>query len=300
MDEKNESPIGRRRLLRSAGAVAAGVAGAGVAGAVAATPASADQGQPVLAGLNNTATGTTGIQLTANSSKAALQLSNPAGPALTAVPVSLNSVTTAAPAGSVFVDDYGDFWTIGDAGGGRFVNKTYSPTWSLMPVPINPFRWLDTRGINPGTANVVPGSGTISGGRIIPRGTNQPDLVLDFSDILFENYVAVQMNISIHNSSRDGWISVWGDGDWPGTVTVNYLEGRVVGGYSHSELTGVFYDSTEAFGRLKIKLTDAAAVIIDVVGFITPDSYSLFQPAAAAKLGAASARQPKVTPRKKI
>jgi hypothetical protein len=274
-----------------------------VAGAVAATPGAADQGLPVLAGLNNTATDTTGIQLTGAvtnpEAKAALRLSNVAGPALTAVPVDILAVSTAPPAGSIFVDDFGDFWTVGDVGNGKFINKTYSPTWAAMPVPVNPFRWLDTRGLPPGTVNVVPGSGNIVSGRVQPKGTNQPDLVLDFSEILVENYVAVQINITIIGASRDGWISVWGDGDWPGTVSLNFLSGRVIGGYTHTELTGVFVDSTELFGRLKMKVTDPCAVIIDVLGFITPDVFSLFQAAAQARIGVrAAARTPKVTPRK--
>jgi hypothetical protein len=307
MDEKEVRRVGRRGLLRSAGAVAAGVAGGAVAGAVAATPAAADQGQPVLAGLNNTETEPTRLQLTGGTNpnqKAALRLSNTAGPALTADPVDFNTVvSTAPPAGSVFVDTFGDFWTIGDIGNGKYINPTYSPTWATMPVAVASFRWLDTRGLTVGNSNVVPGSANFENGatgRVIPKGTDQPDLVLDFSELLQENYVAVQANVTIIGATNDGWIALWGDGPFPGPVSVNFLNGRVVGGFTQTELTGVFVNSVEPFGRMKMKVTHRANVIVDVVGFITPDIFSLFAPTAPEQFRAFSptARIPKVIPRK--
>jgi hypothetical protein len=301
MEEEKERHVGRRRLLRGAGAVVVGAAGAGVASAVVATPAEASQGSAVLAGLANTESDTTSIQLTGATSpdaKAALRLTNASGPALTVDPINAANISTAPPAGSVYVDQFGDVSTIGDVGAGKYINSLYSPTWAAMPVPVAPVRWLDTRGIGVGTLNVVPGSGTIVGGKITPKGSNTAsDLVVDFSSVLVENYVAVQVIVSVLGAPADGWLSLWGDGDWPGTISVNFLGGHVIGGFAHSELTGVFTDSTEPFGRLKIKITHAAAVTIDVVGFIAPDRFALFKPASAATFKAASTRTPKVTRR---
>ena len=31
-------------------------------------------------------------------------------------------------------------------------------------------------------------------------------------------------------SANDGWLTVWGDGPFPGAVSVNFLAGRVIGG----------------------------------------------------------------------
>src|SRR5262249_10510417 len=166
MEEENERHVGRRRLLRGAGAVVAGVAGAGVVSAVDATPAEATQGSAVLAGLPNTETDTTGIELTGATmpeAKSPLRLTNAAGPGLTIDPIDGSKIGTAPPAGSVFVDTFGDISTVGDVGAGKFNNIMYSPTWATMPVPVNPVRWLDTRGLGPGTVHVVPGSGTIMG-----------------------------------------------------------------------------------------------------------------------------------------
>src|SRR4051794_10553437 len=119
MEEEKDRHIGRRRLLRGGGAVVAGIAGAGVASAVVATPAEATQGNAVLAGLANTETDTTGISLTGATTpeaKAALRLTNAAGPALTVDPVDITKISTAPPAGSIFVDQFGDITTIGDIG----------------------------------------------------------------------------------------------------------------------------------------------------------------------------------------
>ncbi len=297
-EEQQNRQVGRRRLLRGAGAVVAGVAGAGVASAFVASPAEASQGSAVLAGVSNTETDTTVLDLTGATSpetKTALRLTNSAGAGLTIDPVDTSVVSTSPPAGSVFVDQFGDIFTVGDVGTGKFNNTMYSPTWATMPVVVRPTRWLDTRGGTPGTSNVVPGSGTVSGGKIIPKGSaTDPDLVVDFSNILVENYVAVQVVVSVLAAPSDGWLTLWGEGPWPGAVTVNFLAGRVVGGFAHSELTGVFTNSTEPFGHLKIKLTHASIVTLDVVGFLTPDPRALFKPSASAKFGAATARTPKV------
>ena len=150
-------------------------------------------------------------------------------------------------------------------------------------------------------ADFVPGSGTVANQKISPKGSaTDPDLMLDFSSLLVDNYVAVQMTISVVGSANDGWLTVWGDGPFPGAVSVNFLAGRVIGGFTHSELTGVFSDSTEPFGHLKIKVTHPVSVTIDVVGFITPDVRTLFKSHAAASMAPATpSRVPKVAPRKK-
>lgn len=290
----------RRRLLRGAGAVVAGVAGAGVAGAVTASPAAADTGDPVTAGKTTTANATTGIELAgapAPATTPALRLTNTAGPALTADPVDSTVVNDNAPAGSLYIDKYGDIFTVGDVNGVKFTNPIYSPTWATMVAPVPATRLLDTRGeTSPGTAFVVPGSGTISGGKIVPKGTNKQDLALDFSSLLVENYVAVQVIVSVLGASADGWLTLWGDGDWPGAVSVNFLGGRVIGGFAQCELSGIY--SSEPFGQMKIKITHKAAITVDVVGFITPDPYTMFKPAATSTFKMAAARMPKVAPRK--
>jgi hypothetical protein len=299
MEEEKERQVGRRRLLRGAGAVVAGVAGAGVAGAVAATPASADTLGNTILGIANTANATTSIELTGNgnpAATAALQVKNATGPALL---VSPSTPEGSAPAGSVFVDEFGDITTVGDVGTGTFPNHMYSPTWAAQPFPVNPVRFLDTRHDQPpGLVNVLPGSGSVVGDKIIPKSSDTlPDLVLDFSHDLAENYVAVQVNLTVLNAPHDGWVSIWGDGAWPHTVTLNFLAGRVIGGFAHSDLTGVFVGDTEPFGHLKIKVTHAVSLVVDVVGFITPDYNTLFLPNVQSKFGVQT-RIPKIAPRR--
>lgn len=208
-------------------------------------------------------------------------------------------VSPAAPGGSLYIDQWGDIWTVGDLNGFKFVHQAYSPTWATMTVPVKPRRWLDTRGLGVGNSNVVPGSANITqDGRIVPKGTNGPDLVLDFSSELVETYVAVQVIVSVHASPGDGWLTLWGDGVWPEAVSVNFLGGRVIGGFAQCELTGVFQQSTEPFGRMKLKITHQAAVTIDVVGFITPDKYALFKIAGPNQFGISATGTPKAVPRK--
>jgi hypothetical protein len=303
VEEELEHQVGRRRLLRRAGVVVAGVAGAGVAGAVAATPASADTGQSAVLGQANTANETTAISLTGTvanpEAKAALRLTNAAGPVLTADPVDFNTaVTTAPPAGSIFVDDFGDFWTVGDVGG-KFINSTYSPTWATMPFPVSPFRILDTR-TTAGRANVVAGSASYdTAGRVITHPTTlNPDLVLDFSSILVPNYVAVQINLTVAIPVKPGWAAVWGEGDFPGTSSINFQTGIAIANFTQSELTGVFQGSTEPFGHLKLKASQNCAFIVDVLGFITPDPFALFTQTAQQTFGASGAAARRI-PRKR-
>lgn len=292
MDEKDERQTDRRRLLRGAGAVVAGVAGAGVAGAVAATPASAATGDPVVAGQNNTANATTGIEVAgaaAPESTPALRVTNAGGPALAATPVASDLISgkwSAAPAGSIYVDDYADIYSVGEVDGKKHVHMAYSPTWATMTVPIKPTRWLDTR-TTAGSAHVLSGSGTISGGKILPKGTNQADLVLDFREWLIPNYIAAQVIVSVHGASGDGWLTLWGDGNWPEAVTVNFLGGHVIGGFAQCLLSGQDPEIPEPFGLMKIKVTHSVALTVDVVGFIAPDPYALFKPGTGPAIAAA-------------
>jgi hypothetical protein len=292
MEEHKLKRATRRRLLKRASVLAAGVAGAGVASTVMAPAAQAADGDPVTVGGNLSGASTTRLTISpADADAAPLRLTNTAGPGLTIDPVaSIGAGNLASPVGSIIMDQWGDLTTVAQPPGaaGKRFNFLYSPAWAAMPVVVTPARVLDTR-FPEGQVFIVPGSGNFSGGFITPKGTSEADLAIDLSPLLNEGYVAVQAIISILGSPGDGWLTIWGDGPWPGAVSVNFLGGRVVGGLAQSELTGVFQDSTETFGHLKIKLTHRAAVTIDVCGFITPDPFALFADNAVNQLGARSA-----------
>jgi hypothetical protein len=275
MDEQHEQEhVGRRRLLRGAGAVVAGVAGAGVAGAVVATPAQAADGQPIVQGQANNGNTVTEVAISGGNAatSAPLKLRNPAGPALTLEPVSMLVPSTAAPAGSVYIDDFGDIWTVGDPDpdlpGGKFVNLIYSPTWAMMTVPINPVRLVDSR--NAGQRAAVVGAQFDSAGRIVPRflPDGQPDALINLSQLATFAY-GVQFNLTVDKATKAGFISAWGFDKWPGTSSLNFTPTFALSNFVQS--TVGFDPSRGIDSAFQIKLSQPAAVIVDVVGFIVGD-----------------------------
>src|SRR5262245_51173957 len=234
-DQQDERQVDRRRLLRNAGTVAAGVAGAAVVGAVVASPAEAVNGETVTVG--GSFSGSTTTLSTNSSSSAALSLvnSDATGPALALSPVDVDVEFPGldGPVGSLFSDDWGDFYGIGNPdGSGKFLNLLYSATWASMTIPVPPFRVLDTRtgatimnGL-PGRTFVVGGSATYdSAGRVNAHGGTAIDLILDLSGFISPPGTAigaVQMNLTAVLGNSAGFAAAWGEGPWPGTSSINF------------------------------------------------------------------------------
>jgi hypothetical protein len=282
MDEQQEQEqLGRRRLLRGAGAVVAGVAGVSVAGAVAATPAAADTGDPVIAGQGNDANATTVLtRLPSAADGAALLLENENGPALGAQPVGINTPYTGqAPPGSLFIDVWGDIVTIGqpDPAQPKFPVPLYSPTWATMTIPITPFRILDTR--DPNNRSRLTGLTPDGAGRV------QGDSGRVHLGDLIEFAYAVQCTVTIANASRNGFIAVWGAGPHPGHSSVNFTPLFPISNFVQSEIGG-----TATVPQISVLVTVPAAVMIDVVGFIMADPFTDFAEAAPAGIQATTER----------
>jgi hypothetical protein len=294
LEEQENRKVNRRRLLRRAGTVVAGVAGAGVVGAVVANPAQAANGGPVVIGAGNTGTSTTSLSMTdANTPTLSLVNGNTDGPALALSPVdTLNDDGTAndtptsnGPVGILIADEFGVLWGIGDPdNSGKYLNLLYSPTWAAMTIPTDPFRWLDTR---PGKTIVggVPGrtfvsSGSFDGsGRVIAHGNNNPDLVLEFGDILIPPAIlnpsgppiaAVQINLLAVLGSSPGFISAWGAGSWPGTSSLNYAAAQGIANFVQ-----VLVDPDTA--QVRFKVSTNCAIVADVVGYVLSDALTQFQ-----------------------
>ena len=294
MDNEEARKINRRKLLRRGGAVAAAVAGAGAVAAIA-NPASAADGDNLQIGANNTGTNTT--QLTAGSGpNPAMRLNNANGAGLTLGPLvttmpspdpstwTFQPANSAAPVGSLYADDWGDFFGIGQPGGtgGKYVNPIYSPTWATMVVPISPIRYMDTRTLA-GREFIVPGSANFDGSfRVLPKNSNTvPDLVLDFSFIVNSSPIAaVQANFTVLLPTAQGFASLWDEGDWPQTSSVNYTP-------SVAEIANFTQTVIGGDGKIRLKTQRAAQFIVDIVGFVVADPFTQFDVPTVAGPGAA-------------
>jgi hypothetical protein len=303
----NEEPearrLNRRRMLRRGATVVAGVAGVGVAGAVAAAPADAATGDPVLIGTSNDG-GTATTEVKTAGAAAALKVTNTGGAALVVSPLPPAQITTAAinaaAPGSLFVDTFGDVTGVGNTGGANFPAFLYSPTWAAMPFPVQQTRILDTR---PSSSTfdrslVLAGSTFDSAGRLQPKNSaTLPDLTLDLRPILLPaayqfGAAAIQVNFTVVSATAAGFAAMWDTDVFPvpGISSINYQANTAVANFCQSVV------GTD--GRVRIKTNKPVAVILDVVGFILPDPFVAFNtsssgaPAARAMAGRFAGKRP--------
>ncbi|MER7893717.1 hypothetical protein ABTX15_28270 [Micromonospora sp. NPDC094482] len=206
--QHEEQSIGRRRLLRRAGAVAAGMAGAGVAGAASATPAQAAAGDPVIQGVDNVVETATTLRNTGV--RAALRLANDktygpnpdgrvsAEPALQIRP-SGTTISDLAEAGSISMAIDGNIWVV-TKGNGSTLNESHiihTSANSNRIVPLVPQRVLDTRYASSRGLVREPGyldsSGRLLAGRSISlRLTDH----LYYADAVFGTVTVVQPTLA--------------------------------------------------------------------------------------------------------
>nr|MDT0657875.1 hypothetical protein [Micromonospora sp. DSM 115978] len=279
MQEQDQSrTVGRRKLLRRAGTVAAGAAGAGVVGSMVGSPAQAAPGDPVVIGAANTGGTTTTTLTSGNATNPTLRLNNAAGPALSVQPIDWTQIDPdTAPAGSVYVDTYGDYNAIGEEGGLKFHVMAYSPTWATMPIPLAPFRWVDTRNAA-GRANLLAGSTFDSAGRLMPKNSNTvPDAIVDLSPLFAGGYGAVQANLTVVSPVSGGYASLWDEGPFPEVSNVNY------GTQTIANFTQTLIGSDSA---IRVKTNKAAIILIDITGFILTDPFTQFPDGARAAMNA--------------
>jgi hypothetical protein len=267
-EQQDESRrVGRRRLLRRAGTVAAGAAGATVAGGLVASPAQAAVDDPILVGGTHTGGASTTTLSSDSVTKPTLRLENSIGPALSIAP-SASASSLEAPTGSVYLDSYGDFNVVGDEGGEKFLNPTYSPSWASMTVPVpTPIRWMDTR-ITSGRQHLRPGSTFDSSGRLMPTNSDTtPDAILDLSPLFEGGYGAVQVNLTVTRALNIGWVALWSDGNFPGHSNINYSS--VTHALANFAQTRIGDDRA-----IRIKTNRPVAIIIDILGFVVADRFT--------------------------
>ncbi|MEV6524183.1 hypothetical protein AB0M43_19715 [Longispora sp. NPDC051575] len=272
MQENTEATtVGRRRLLRGGAAALAGVAGAGVAVA-AASPAQADQGQAILAGVENTATATT--TLSTSAATGTLKVANAAGAPLVLAPSGV-PVPDGSPVGAVGATENGYLLhAVANRDGGTYAEVVYSSYFASMVVPTAPTRILDTRdaslrgSIVEGQAYVNPQTGQVAAGKVIRINLSN----------LVKWGIGVQMNVTVVAGGVGGFVSVWGSkGDRPNASSVNFSGGDVLSNFVQSQLISVV-DSNQVplwTDTIKVYAHTNTAIIVDVVGFIVDQPWRI-------------------------
>ncbi|WP_040390630.1 hypothetical protein [Catelliglobosispora koreensis] len=287
MQEETKPSVSRRGLLRRATTVAAGVGVAGAATAAIGTPASAADGANVVIGSaanqGNSKTTLTGGSATAPALRLANNVDN--APSLELAPVDRTTAVDASslPAGTTFVDDYGNVNVVGQVNQSstKFRTLSYSPAWGTMVIPVAPFRIADSRGTHTnGTYNGSTGYGRSyvlegndrfgANGVVLPRyNAGQADLTVNFAPFLnvpTSGFVAVQANITVTGHQADGWLAAY-SGTFTGTSSLNFSPAvSAVANFTQTALSPQL--------TLTIRLNQTAVVIVDVVGFVMSDPYA--------------------------
>jgi hypothetical protein len=270
MDEQQEQEqLGRRRLLRGAGAVVAGVAGASVAGAVAATPAQAAPGDTLTAGGDVNAGATTTVLRTNTLAGVAYQLENTAtttvgvppndfveaGAALQITP-SGDSIASAAPEGAISMDQFGQLWQMSP---GNFKDVTHSTLNSNMIVAINPIRAVDTRN-TAGRRLILNPAALGTDGRLRAGQTMNVDLseFVLVGDAVFVNPAAIAPNTG-------GFLSLFPLGNAvPATANVGFGTNSNVSNFA---IVGIGFNQQTDNG-ISVFASNVTHVIIDIYAFV--------------------------------
>lgn len=276
--------IGRRRLLRRAGGVAAGVAGATVvAGAVMPSAASAASGGNLVLGQPNTADNAS-TTLTANNGTAGtLELSNSnvtptvlsttppvtvdlAGAPLRLVPAAPGQnpqVIAWDEVGSLGFTSDGTLWLCAEKQTADWVYTTFTAN---QLVPITPTRILDTR-TSAGRASILNASGNLdSQGRLIGGHA----IMVDLSKLVFFG-TAVHANMTVVFPTGGGFASLLPGNlaisGQPNTSNLNYNTMDVVPNFALCSIS----ETTASSDVVKIYSSATTHVLLDVFGFTVND-----------------------------
>ncbi|WP_410810632.1 hypothetical protein [Micromonospora sp. 067-2] len=272
MTDNDDKTVNRRRLLRRAGTVAAGVAGTTVVGAAIAGPAQADQGQPVLQGVLNSA-GNSNTTLSSTSAGPTLRLANTnkstnpdgvefSGPALHLTP-SGDYLNDQSPVGSLGVDKYGNFQVVSaQYQGEAFVDFVHTTGNSNQIVPIVPQRLVDTRAANTRTRIINASSNLDSSGRLRDGKT----IHIDLSDFVFFGD-ALFGNLTVTTAVASGFVQIFPfNTPRPANFsTINYLPNQVI---SNSFVAGIGSNATDVTDAISVYAARTTHIIIDVVAFV--------------------------------
>ncbi|GII23084.1 hypothetical protein [Planosporangium mesophilum] len=295
MEEETKSALDRRRLLRSASAVAAGVGAAGVASALTASPAQAAPGEAVKLGaavINDGGAETTVIK-NSSATGATLELTNSAnGPSLRLAPSSKYMPADVAP-GSFNATAGGELEFQATADIATLVNTSYTATQTW---PVTPFRALDTRGLGGVSGN---GRELILNPDVLgPSGLRAGQtLLLNLTP--FVNYGwAVLGNATVQGPEANGFVTIAPAGvTRPNTSSINFLKGWPL---SNAIVCALGESSTQDPNQsdvIQIYASCTTHLIFDVTGFVVASLYNInpslrpFTPASSASVSANSTRK---------
>ncbi|MFF5171679.1 hypothetical protein ACFY3U_03470 [Micromonospora sp. NPDC000089] len=271
---ESDRAASRRTVLRRAAVTGGAAVAATAATAVDAAPASAAAGDPVTIGLSNAGVTPTTITSAAPDGAATLALRNDTGATLQLT--DSNSWQLQNPRGCIGVSPSGLF-----VNNGNGANSVFSTANATMLVPVPPTRILDSRSAA-GRARLLEG-----GARIDARGRVLAEtmLVVHLADIV-EYGDGMLGNITVADTERAGFATVWGTGDLPTSSTINWWttgqllsNGVITQLGDYSTVGGDYYPDTVAIYVQK----SATAVILDVTGLLVfhPESAVINNPKAA-------------------
>jgi hypothetical protein len=258
----------RRKLLRGATVAF----GAGAVGAAAiATPAVAAPGDTMKQGQANSAGDATTTIQTDSATVPTLDVNRflrlePAAGALPASP----------EAGMIAVDEFSDLNVAGtDFDQGTIWGVVPSSSWATMTYPVKALRILDTRFMGTYGSMVIAGRSNISNGRLASNRQITLSLANARTAETFQAFppVGIAINLTVVNTTGDGFIRVWGSGEPPAVSSLNFRTGYVlsnfvetpVGPHSHDDGFGL-----RPVGAINIYTTRGTGIVVDLVGVISP------------------------------
>ncbi|MEH0845885.1 hypothetical protein V6U81_26235 [Micromonospora sp. CPCC 205711] len=257
----------RRTLLRRAAVTGGAAVAATAVTAANATPAAAATGDPVVLGGTTTGTLHTSVTSAAEGGAATLALQNTTGATL--------QLTRRTP---TYGWGGGLISTADGLGVQQVVNsavvqhETLTTANATMLVPIPPTRVLDSRSAA-GRARLLEGANRVdSQGRVLPDTL----LVVHLRDIV-DYGDGLMGNVTVANTARGGFATVWGRGELPTASTINWWgAGQLLSNGVISQLGAYETDAGEYYEDVVAiwVAVGATAVILDVTGLLVfhPDS----------------------------
>jgi hypothetical protein len=280
-DDPSPATLGRRTLLRRAGAVVAVAGGAAAVTAVASGTAQAATGDPVLAGTANSATSATGLTSSGGSAPT-LVLGNTSG---SRAPLALADGGSAVLDGSIALDAGSLLNSGGDL---YYVNSTALGSQAMVHtdmttnqvVPIAPIRMLDTRS-SAGRTNVLSDPAWHdSAFRLLGGHWVELDLssLAAFADAAF-------VNVAVVAPTNSGFLTLApaASAGSPTTSTLNYVKNVTVANGALVPLSG----SLSVF----VYSSATTHVLLDVSALNTAPQLVLADPAVKASAARTAMRR---------
>lgn len=254
-------PTSRRRMLKR---FATGVAGFGALAAISAVPSQSILAATPTDSAVEATSGPNGYALEAISTFAQIHMSG--------------ATTAGAPTtgqhqkGELFTDSNGDLWycAVGDntnAGTWRKVSGSGATgISSLLP---SPDRFLDTRsdpaytfvpnGSPSGPLTAATTTAALTTNARTYQMTGRAGKNNGAASTIPAGATTISGNVTIISHGGGGFLTLWANGNWPGTATVNFAGGAVVNNFFTCPLS--------AAGAIKATSNDSVDVIIDIISY---------------------------------